>query len=127
MAAFPISIAGVVPSDQLVLSSAVAAYPGRYCGQTRLHTNSDLRIFLRWCEAQDLEPLATVRADIERYVRWLPSSTPYRLTARPPSARLCLGRWRSGWVCLPARSQSAPAGGIAWPSLTLEVQWTRHW
>jgi hypothetical protein len=65
MAAFPISDAGVASSDQPVLRAAVAAYLGRQRGQTRLHTNSDLRIFLRWCEAQDLEPLAAVRTDIE--------------------------------------------------------------
>jgi integrase/recombinase XerD len=71
MAAFPLSDAGVVSSDQLVLRAAITAYLGRYRGQTRLHTDSDLRIFLRWCQIQDLEPLAAVRTDIERYVRWL--------------------------------------------------------
>ena len=42
MAAFPVSGAGVASSDQLVLRAAVAAYLGRYRGQSRLHTNSDL-------------------------------------------------------------------------------------
>jgi hypothetical protein len=32
---------------------------------------SDLRVFLRWCHDQDLDPLAAARIDIERYVRWL--------------------------------------------------------
>jgi hypothetical protein len=54
MAAYPVSDAGVVSSDQLVLPAAVAAYLGRYRGQTRLHTNSDLRIFLRWCDEHGL-------------------------------------------------------------------------
>jgi integrase/recombinase XerD len=36
--------AGIVSSDQLVLRAAIAAYLGRYRGQTRLHTESDLRI-----------------------------------------------------------------------------------
>lgn len=49
----------------------MAAYLGRYRGTTRLHTESDLRIFLTWCTGQDLEPLTVGRADIERYVRWL--------------------------------------------------------
>ena len=26
---------------------------------------------MRWCEEQGLEPLAAIRTDIERYVRWL--------------------------------------------------------
>jgi hypothetical protein len=70
MAAFPIHGPRVATSDDLVLRAAVAAYLGRYRGQTRVHTESDLRIFLRWCTDHDLNPLAAVRVDIERYVRW---------------------------------------------------------
>ena len=40
-------------------------------GQTRLHTESDLRVFRRWCYDHDLDPLAATRADVERYLRWL--------------------------------------------------------
>jgi site-specific recombinase XerD len=36
-----------------------------------MHTESDLRIFLAWCADHDLDPLSALRADIERYVRWL--------------------------------------------------------
>jgi hypothetical protein len=70
MAALPAPDVGVARVDQLVVRAG-AAYLGRYRGQTRLHTESDLRVFLRWCTDQDLDPLAAVRADIERYVRWL--------------------------------------------------------
>jgi site-specific recombinase XerD len=42
-----------------------------YRGETRPHTESDLRVFLRWCTDQGLDPLAAVRVDIERYLRWL--------------------------------------------------------
>src|SRR4029453_17734955 len=56
MAAFPARATGV-PSDHLLLSAAVSAYLGRYRGQTRLHTESDLWIFLRWCADLDLHPL----------------------------------------------------------------------
>jgi site-specific recombinase XerD len=80
-----------------VLRAAVAAYLGRYRGQTRLHTNSDLRIFLRWCDEQDLEPLAAVRTDIERYVRWLqevrrfqPSTVSRRLSIVVGFYRVCV-------------------------------------
>jgi integrase/recombinase XerD len=72
MAAFPAPDTGVAPADrQLVLRAAVSAYLGRYRGQTRLHTNSDFRVFLRWCADRDVDPLAAVRVDVERYVRWL--------------------------------------------------------
>jgi site-specific recombinase XerD len=97
MAAFPISDAGVVSSDQLALPAAVAAYLGRYRGQTRLHTDSDLRIFLRWCDEQSLRPLAAVRTDIERYVRWLqdvrrfqPSTVSRRLSIVVGFYRVCV-------------------------------------
>ena len=68
MAAFSVPGSTVVSSD-VVLRAAVSAYLGRYRGETRLHTESDLRVFLRWCTDQDLDPLAAGRVDIERYVR----------------------------------------------------------
>jgi hypothetical protein len=49
MAAVPTSVSDVVSSDQLVVRAAVSAFLGRYRGQTRVHTDSDLRVFLRWC------------------------------------------------------------------------------
>jgi site-specific recombinase XerD len=66
-------------------------------GQTRLHTESDLRVFLRWCSDQGLEPLAAVRADVERYVRWLqdvrryqPSTVSRRLSVVVGFHRVCV-------------------------------------
>jgi hypothetical protein len=47
MVAFPVSGAGVASPGELVLRAAVAAYLGRYRGQTRLHSESDLRVLLR--------------------------------------------------------------------------------
>ena len=66
MTASPASSPSVVSPDHVVLRAAVAAYLGRYRGDSRFHTESDLRIFLTWCTSQDLQPLSTVRADIER-------------------------------------------------------------
>ena len=43
---------------------------GRYRG-TRMHTESDLRVFLRWSTDRGLDPLAAARVDIERCMRWL--------------------------------------------------------
>jgi site-specific recombinase XerD len=50
---------------------ASLAYLGRLEGSSRAHTASDLRVFLTWCAAQRLDPLAAERADLERYVRWM--------------------------------------------------------
>ena len=97
MGAFTSSEAGVARADHLVLRAAVAACLGRYRGQTRLHTESDLRVFLRWCTDLDLDPLATTRIDIERYVRWLqdvrryqPSTVPRRLSVVVGFYRVCV-------------------------------------
>ena len=69
MAAFPVPSARVASPGELVLRAAVAAYLGRYRGLTRQHSESDLRVFLRWCTDHELDPLAAVRVDIERYIR----------------------------------------------------------
>jgi integrase/recombinase XerD len=97
MAALPAPNASVARADQLVVRAAVAAYLVRYRGQTRQHTESDLRAFLRWCSDQDLDPLAVVRLDIERYVRWLqdvrhhqPSTVSRRLSLVVGFYRVCV-------------------------------------
>jgi integrase/recombinase XerD len=97
MAAFPVPNIGVSCADQLVLRAAVSAYLGRYRGETRLHTESDLRVFLGWCTDQDLDPLAAVRVDIERYLRWLqdvrryqPSTVSRRLSVVVGFYRVCV-------------------------------------
>jgi hypothetical protein len=72
MTTSPASLPRVTPSTgQRLLSAAVSAYLGRYRGQSRLHTASDLKIFLDWSIEQSLDPLTAGRTDIERYVRWL--------------------------------------------------------
>jgi site-specific recombinase XerD len=84
-------------SNEFVLRAATAAYLGRYRGQTRLHSESDLRVFLRWCTDQGLDPLAAVRVDIERYLRWLqdvrhyqPSTVSRRLSVVVGFYRVCV-------------------------------------
>jgi integrase/recombinase XerD len=53
------------------LRVAVAAYLARYKGSSRLHTESDLRCYLTWCRAHDLDPLQARRPHIELYLRWM--------------------------------------------------------
>jgi integrase/recombinase XerD len=91
------AIPGVMHRSELVLQVASTAYLGRYRGQTRIHTESDLRVFLRWCTGMDLDPLTAVRADIERYVRWLqdircyqPSTVSRRLSVVVGFYRVCV-------------------------------------
>lgn len=60
-----------LPGEGNPLLRAVAAHLARYKGLTRSHTESDLRIYLRWCAEHRLDPLKAERAHIELYVRWM--------------------------------------------------------
>ena len=62
-------ISGTVVTTPDVLRLAVAAYLSRFKGQTRIHTESDLRGYLTWCALRDLDPLAAARPHVELYVR----------------------------------------------------------
>ena len=97
MTAFSLPDQAGTASDSSLLQAAVAAYLGRYCGQSRLHTGSDLKIFLTWCASQRLDPLRVGRADIERYVRCLqgvrcyqPSTVSRRLSVVVGFYRVCV-------------------------------------
>ena len=68
----------VVVATSPVLRLAVAAYLARFKGQSRVHTESDLRGYLIWCELRGLDPLAATRPQVELYVRWLQEVRSYR-------------------------------------------------
>src|SRR3954471_20168147 len=118
MGAFTSPNAGVARVDQLVLRAAVAAYLGRYRGQTRLHSESDLRVFLRWCTDQDLDPLAAVRVDIERYVRWLQDVRRYQPSTVSRRLSVVVGFYR---VCvIDAILEHPPADYVRRPTVPAE-------
>ena len=89
-------------------------------------TESDLRVFLRWCTEQDLDPLAAVRVDIERYLRWLQDVRPppalHRVSAAVRRGRL-LPRLRhrrdpaalAGRLRAPADGAGRVTDARAWP------------
>ncbi|RKS80565.1 site-specific recombinase XerD [Motilibacter peucedani] len=60
------------------LRLAVAAYLARYKGHSRIHAESDLRAYLDWCHARNLDPLSAQRPHIELYVRWMQEAQHYR-------------------------------------------------
>lgn len=66
------AVSGVVVTTTHVRRLAVAAYLARFKGQSRVHTESDLRGYLTWCESRGLDSLAATRPHIELCVRWLP-------------------------------------------------------
>lgn len=118
MAAFPASASSVVPTDQLILRAAVSAFLGRYRGQTRVHTDSDLRVFLRWCTDQVLDPLAAARVDIERYVRRLQDVRRYQASTVSRRLSVVVGFYR---VCvIDAILEHSPADYVRRPTVPSE-------
>lgn len=88
----------VLPAARLdPLRLAAAAYLARYKGQSRIHTECDLRAYLRWCAERRVDPLDTSRVYIELYVRWMqeerryaPSTVSRRLSTVAGFYRTCV-------------------------------------
>jgi integrase/recombinase XerD len=72
------AVSGIVVTTSPMLRMAVAAYLARFKGQSWVHTESDLRGFLVWCEDRELDPFGATRPHIELYVRWLQELRRYR-------------------------------------------------
>ncbi|HET8603773.1 MAG TPA: site-specific integrase, partial [Marmoricola sp.] len=79
------------------LRVAVAAYLARFKGQSRVHSESDLRAFLTWLSERGLDPLQATRPHIELYVRWMqevggykPSTVSRRLSVVAGFYRTCV-------------------------------------
>jgi hypothetical protein len=60
------------------LRRAVAAYLARFKGQSRAHTESDLRAYLTWCSSHSLDPLTAQRPHLELYTRWMQETRRYK-------------------------------------------------
>ena len=78
MATSQILIPVVLPPVSDRLRHVVAAYLARFKGQSRVHTESDLRCFVTWCEERGLDPLAAPRPHVELYVRWMQEMRRYK-------------------------------------------------
>ena len=83
--------------DDLVLRLASSAYLTRFTGSSRVHTESDLRLYFAWCADQQLAPLAVARVEVERYVRWMqegrrfkPSTVSRRMAVVTGCYRTCV-------------------------------------
>jgi integrase/recombinase XerD len=79
------------------LRLAVAAYLARFTGQSRQHTESDLRCYLSWCAERALDPLAARRPHLELYIRWMqeirrfkPSTVSRRFSATAGFYQTCV-------------------------------------
>jgi integrase/recombinase XerD len=89
---------GSTPVPQVdPLRLAVAAHLARYKDAARVHTESDLRVYLGWCAERKLDPLAARRPHVELYVRWMqevrrfkPSTVSRRMSVVTGFYRTCV-------------------------------------
>lgn len=126
----------IVPGDDAsaTLRIAVAAYLARFKGQSRIHTESDLRSYLTWCVRQGLDPLAAQRPHVELFLRWMqevgrykPSTVSRRLSVVAGFYRTCvidglLEHSPAEYVRRPRVSTESPTLGLS--HLQLEAMLT---
>ena len=112
------AVSGVVVTTCPVLRLAVAAYLARFRGQSRLHTESDLRGFLDWCESRDLDPLAATRPHIELYVRRLEEVRRYRPSTVSRRTSVVAGFYRT--CVIDAVLEHSPAEYVRRPNVPAE-------
>src|SRR3954465_13383734 len=91
------AVSGVVVTTSPALRLAVAAYLARFKASRGVHTESDLRGYLAWCQCRDLDPLAVTRPQTELCVRWLqevrryrPSTVSHRVSVLAGFYRTCV-------------------------------------
>jgi integrase len=112
------AVSGVVVTTPNVLRMAVAAYLARFKGQSRIHTDSDLRSYLNWCESRGLDPLAAARPHIELYVRWLQEVRQYRPSTVSRRMSVVAGFYRT--CVIDAVLQHSPAEYVRRPNVPTE-------
>ena len=79
------------------LELAITGFLANFKGQARVHAESDLSCFLRWCQRAETLPLAARRVDLELYLRWMqndrrfkPSTVSRRLSVVAGFYRTCV-------------------------------------
>ena len=112
------AVSGVVVRTSQVRRLAAAAYLARFKGQSRIHTESDLRGYLNWCESHDLDPLAATRPHIELYVRWLQEVRRYRPSTVSRRMSVVAGFYRT--CVIDAVLEHSPAEYVRRPNVPAE-------
>jgi site-specific recombinase XerD len=97
---------------------AVAAYLARFKGQSRIHTESDLRSYLNWCEMRQLDPLGATRPHIELYVRWLQEVRRYRPSTVSRRTSVVAGFYRT--CVIDGLLEHSPAEYVRRPNVPAE-------
>ncbi|HET6911617.1 MAG TPA: tyrosine-type recombinase/integrase [Mycobacteriales bacterium] len=86
----------VLPSLKVdPLRLAAAAYLSRFKGQSRVHSESDLRAYLQWCAERGLDPLQATRPHVELYVRWMQEHRRYAASTVSRRVAIVAGFYRT--------------------------------
>ncbi len=94
---------------------AVATYLARFKGQSRVHTESDLRGYLSWCESRGLDPLAATQPHIELCLRWLQEVRRYRPSTVSRRTSVVAGFYRT--CVIDAVLEHSPAEYVRRPNV----------
>ncbi|SFB42727.1 tyrosine-type recombinase/integrase [Cellulomonas marina] len=100
------------------LRLAVAGYLARYRGETRRHTESDLRCYLQWCQQHGLDPLQARRPHVELYVRWLQETRRYASSTVSRRVSVLCGFYRT--CVIDQVLEHSPAEHVARPRVPAE-------
>jgi integrase/recombinase XerD len=92
--------------------------PARYTGQSRVHTESDLRSYLTWCHERGLDPLAAQRPHVELYIRWMQEIRRYKPSTVSRRIAVVAGFYRT--CVIDAVVEHSPAEYVCRPSVPAE-------
>jgi site-specific recombinase XerD len=77
------------------LRLAAAAYLARFRGQSRVHSQSDLRVYLQWCAERGLDPLSATHPHIELFIRWMQEQRGYAASTVSRRVAVVAGFYRT--------------------------------
>ena len=97
------------------LQRAAAGYLARFKGQSRVHTESDLRCYLFWCEEQRLAPFEASRAHLELYLRWMQEIRRFRPSTVSRRLSVVAGFYRT--CVIDGALQQSPADHVRRPNV----------
>ncbi len=107
-----------LPPESDTLRRAVAAYLARFKGQSRVHTESDLRAYLTWCSSHGLDPLTAQRPHLELYIRWMQETRRYKPSTVSRRIAVVAGFYRT--CVIDAVLAHSPAEHIRRPNVPTE-------
>jgi integrase/recombinase XerD len=105
-------------SNDPLLRVALAAHLARYIGRSRMHAESDLHIYLRWCADRDINPLTARRVDVELFVRWLQEIRRFKPSTVSRRLSMVIGFYRT--CVIDAVLEHSPAEYVRRPTVPPE-------